>query len=217
MAAVPLSVLLCDRQPVVREGLRSWLRADGFAVVAEVGDATEAVIEAERLQPAIAILGASPSERAVATACEGISARSPDTAIIVLAAALDDDEVLQVAHAGARAYLLKDTVDSDLPRVLRRVADGERVVDAAAAAAVFRAEQQVAPPTLTCQELNVVRLAAEGCTNRQIGERLYLSRHTVKDYLGTAMRKLEVDSRVEAAVEAGRRGLLDPSTLKKAS
>jgi DNA-binding NarL/FixJ family response regulator len=65
--------------------------------------------------------------------------------------------------------------------------------------------------------LNVVRLAAQGCTNRQIGERLYLSRHTVKEYLSHAMRKLEVDTRVEAVVEAERRGLLGPPPLAKAS
>ncbi len=217
MAAVPLTVLLCDRQPVVREGLRSWLRADEFDVVAEVDDATEAVIQAERLRPEIAILGAATSDHAVAPACVGIADRSPETATVVLAAAVDDDEVLKAAHAGARAYLLKDSLDAGLPSVLRRVASGERVVDAAAASAVFRAQHELARPSLTHQELNVVRLAAEGCTNREIGERLYLSRHTVKEYLSTAMRKLEVGSRVEAAVEADRRGLLDHSVLRKAS
>jgi DNA-binding NarL/FixJ family response regulator len=216
VVAVTLTVLLCDRQPVVREGLRSWLRADEFEVVAEVGDAANAVSEAERLRPEIAILGASAFDHAVAGACVEIADRSPETATVVLASAVDDDEVLKAAHAGARAYLLKDTVDADLPGVLRRVAAGERVVDAAAAAAVFRAQQQ-ARPSLTGRELNVVRLAAEGCTNREIGERLYLSPHTVKDYLRTAMRKLEVDSRVAAAVEAGRLGLLEPPMLRKAS
>ena len=217
MPGAPLTVLLADRQPVVREGLRSWLRADDFDVVAEVDDPAKAVIAAERLRPEIAILGAAPFDQAVVSACLGIALRSPETATVVLASTIDDDEVLSAADAGACAYLLKDTVGADLPGVLGRVAAGERVVDAAAAAAVFRAQQQRARPSLTWQELNIVRLAAEGCTNREIGERLYLSRHTVKEYLSTAMRKLEVDSRVEAAVEAGRRGLLEPSTLRRAS
>jgi DNA-binding NarL/FixJ family response regulator len=214
--AGPLTVLLSDRQPVVREGLRSWLRADDFDVVAEVGDAAQAVAETERLRPAIAVLGASAFDHAVAGACVEIASRSPETATVVLASAVDDDEVLKAAHAGTRAYLLKDTVDADLPGILRRVAAGERVVDAAAAAAVFRAQQH-ARPSLTGRELTIVRLAAEGFTNREIGERLYLSRHTVKDYLSTAMRKLEVDSRVAAAVEAERLGLLEPPILRQAS
>jgi DNA-binding NarL/FixJ family response regulator len=70
---------------------------------------------------------------------------------------------------------------------------------------------------LTEQELRVLELAAQGFTNREIGARLYLSRHTVKEYLSHAMRKLEVDSRVAAVVEAGRRGLLGPIPLSKAS
>jgi DNA-binding NarL/FixJ family response regulator len=215
VTASRLTALVADRQPVVREGLRSWLRADDFEVVAEVESAAEAVIAAERLRPEILILGVSASERTVAAACVAITDRSPGTATVVLADELDDGEVLDAALAGARAYLLKETVDANLPNVLRRIAAGDQVVDAAAAAALFRAQQQSVRPALTDQELKIVRLAAEGCTNREIGRRLYLSRHTVKEYLSKAMRKLEVGSRVEAAVEAGRRGLLEAPIPKR--
>lgn len=217
VVAARLTTLVADRQPVVREGLRSWLHADDFEIVAEVGDAAEAVIQAERLSPEIAILGTSASEHALAAACVAIADLSPGTATVVLADAVDDDEVLGAALAGVRAFLLKETVDADLPDVLRRVAAGEQVVDAAAAGALFRAQQQSMRRPLTDQELKIVRLAAEGCTNREIGKRLYLSQHTVKDYLGNAMRKLEVGSRVEAAVEAGRLGLLEAPLQRKAS
>jgi DNA-binding NarL/FixJ family response regulator len=216
VGAALLTAVVADRQPLVREGLRSWLRADDFEVVAEVESAADAVIAAERLRPEILILGVSASERTVAAACVAITDRSPGTATVVLADEVDDDEVLDAALAGARAYLLKDTVDANLPNVLRRIAAGDQVVDAAAAAALFRAQQQSVRPALTDQELKVVRLAAEGCTNREIGKRLYLSRHTVKEYLSKAMRKLEVGSRVEAAVEAGRRGLLEAPIPKRA-
>ena len=217
MLAARLTAVVSDPQPVVREGLRSWLRADGLDVVAEVGDAAEAVAEAKRLRPAILILGASASDRSVAEACAAIAELSPETAAVVLAETVDDDEVLKAALAGARAYLLKDSVDAGLPAVLRRIAAGEQVVDAAAAAALFRAQRQNAQMHLTDQELKVVRLAAEGCTNPEIGQRLYLSPHTVKEYLSNAMRKLKVDSRVEAAVEADRRGLLRPPLPTKAA
>jgi two-component system response regulator DevR len=195
--------------------LRSWLRADGFDVVAEVDRAAEAILAAERLRPQIAILGASASEHAMAAACVAIAERSPSTATVVLAEAADDDQVLEAALSGARAFLLKETVDAELPDVLRRVAAGEQVVDATAAAALFRAKQQSMKRPLTNQELRIVRLVAEGCTNREIGRRLYLSRHTVKEYLSNAMRKLEVGSRVEAAVEAGRLGLLEARLQKE--
>jgi DNA-binding NarL/FixJ family response regulator len=197
--------------------LRSWLRADDFEIVAEVDDAAKAVVEAERLRPEIAILGASSSERTIAAACAAIADRSPGTATVVLADAVDDNEVLKAAVAGARAFLLKDTVDADLPDVLRRVAAGEQVVDAAAARALFRAQGERLRRPLTDQELKIVRLAAAGCTNREIGKRLYLSPHTVKEYLSNAMRKLEVGSRVEAAVEAGRLGLLEVPLQRRAS
>ena len=185
----PLTTLVADRQPVVREGLRSWLRADEFEIVAEVDDAAEAAVEAERLCPEIAILGASASEHGVVAACVAIADRSPGTATVVLADVVDDEEVLEVALAGARALLSKETVDAGLPGVLRRVAAGEQVLDLSVAGALFRAKQQSMRKTLTAQELKIVRLAAEGCTNREIGRRLYLSRHTVKDYLSNAMRE----------------------------
>src|SRR5947209_1406458 len=116
------------------------------------------------------------------------------------------------AGAGAAAYLVEDLERVDLLDAVRRVAAGGRLVDPRAGAAVFRARA-----SLSSQELRVLTLAAEGFTNREIGSRLFLSRHTVKEYLSNAMRKLGVDSRVSAVVEANRRGLLDPSRLTKAS
>ena len=214
---MPLTVLIADRHPVVRDGLRSWLAGGDFSVVAVVATAGEAVEAAVRLRPDVAVLDMWPGDDGTASACALIAERSPETATVVFAGELDEESLLQVAEAGARGYLLKHATAPDLPGVLRRIAAGERVVDPTAAAALFRAQRRNSRPRLTGQELNVVRLAAQGCTNRQIGERLYLSRHTVKEYLSHAMRKLEVESRVEAVVEAERRGLLGPPPLARAS
>lgn len=197
--------------------MRSWLAGGDFSVVAEVATAGEAVEAAVRLRPDVAVLDMWPGDDGTASACALIAERSPETATVVFAGELDEQSLLQVAEAGARGYLLKHATAPDLPGVLRRIAAGERVVDPTAAAALFRAQRRNSRPRLTGQELNVVRLAAQGCTNRQIGERLYLSRHTVKEYLSHAMRKLEVESRVEAVVEAERRGLLGPPPLARAS
>ena len=214
---MPLTVLIADRHPVVRDGLRSWLAGGDFSVVAVVATAGVAVEAAVRLRPDVAVLDMWPGDDGTASACALIAERSPETATVVFAGELDEESLLQVAEAGARGYLLKHATAPDLPGVLRRIAAGERVVDPTAAAALFRAQRRNSRPRLTGQELNVVRLAAQGCTNRQIGERLYLSRHTVKEYLSHAMRKLEVESRVEAVVEAERRGLLGPPPLARAS
>ena len=194
-------VLVADGYPVVRAGLRQFLDAPDVAVVGEAATGAEAVSAAARLRPDVVVLDA-----ALADACREIPAA------VVLATSVAPDLVAAAAQAGAAAYLVKDLEGPELLDAVRRVAAGERLVDPRAGAAMFEARA-----ALSSQEVRVLTLAAEGCTNREIGSRLHLSRHTVKEYLSNAMRKLGVDSRVSAVVEAGRRGLLDPSRLPKAS
>ncbi|HEY2938252.1 MAG TPA: response regulator transcription factor [Gaiellaceae bacterium] len=212
-----LSVLLVDQYPAVREGLRAWLADTEFEVVADVATADEAIEAASRLGPDVVVLDAGVPDAGGAALCEAILQQSPDAAIVVYSGYFDEETVVAAADAGARAYLLKDADEPDLADVLRRVAAGERCVDPRVAAALFRAQGRSGRRRLTEQELSVIRLAAEGFTNREIGARLYLSPHTVKEYLSHAMRKLGVESRVAAVVEAGRRGLLGPVPLSKAS
>jgi two-component system response regulator DevR len=214
---VRLSVLLVDRYPVVREGLRAWLSGSDFEVVGDVATSQEALEAASRLRPDLVVLDARLADGGGPALCAAIAELLPDTATVVYAGELDEETVLAAAAAGARAYLLKSAPKPDLANVLRRVAAGERFVDPTVAEVLFRAQGPRARPRLTDQELRVLQLAAQGFTNREIGARLYLSRHTVKEYLSHAMRKLEVDSRVSAVVEAGRRGLLGPMPLSKAS
>lgn len=192
---VTVRVLVADGYPVVRAGLRQFLDAPEVAVVGEAATEAEAVSAAARLRPDVVVLDA-----ALADACRKIP-----TAVVVLSTSGAPALVAAAAEAGAAAYLVKDLEGPDLLAAVRRVAAGERLVDPHAGA------------SLSNQEVKVLTLAAEGCTNREIGSRLHLSRHTVKEYLSNAMRKLGVDSRVSAVVEAGRRGLLDPSRLPKAS
>jgi two-component system response regulator DevR len=195
-------VLVADGYPVVRAGIRQFLRARDVAVVGEAATAAAATSAAKRLRPDVVVLDA-----ALVDACRQIRA-----AVVVLSTAVAPELVAAAAEAGAAAYLVKDLEAADLLDAVRRVAAGERLVDPRAGAAVLQAGA-----ALSSQELRVLRLVAEGFTNREIGSRLYLSRHTVKEYLSHAMRKLGVDSRVSAVVEAERRGLLDPSRLPKAS
>lgn len=195
-------VLVADGYPVVRAGLRQFLRARDIAVVGEAATAAEAVSAASRLRPDVVVL-----DSALAEACRQI-----ETAVVIVATSVAPDLVAAAGKAGAAAYLVKDLEGPELLAAVRRVAAGERLVDPRAGAAALQSGA-----SLSSQELRVLTLAAEGFTNREIGSRLYLSRHTVKEYLSNAMRKLGVDSRVSAVVEASRRGLLDPSHLPKAS
>jgi DNA-binding NarL/FixJ family response regulator len=195
-------VLVADGYPVVRSGLRQFLHAPDVAVVGEAATAAETAAAATRLRPDVVVLDAR-----FADACRQIPA-----AVVVLSTSVAPGLVAAAAEAGAIAYLVKDVEAAELLDAVRRAAAGERVVDPRAGAAIFQA-----PTSLSSQELRVLALAAEGFTNREIAGRLFLSRHTVKEYLSNAMRKLGVDSRVSAVVEANRRGLLDPSGLSKAS
>ena len=197
-----VGVLVADGYPVVRAGLCQFLRARDVAVVGEAATAAEAVSAASRLRPDVVVL-----DSALAEACRQI-----ETAVVIVATSVAPDLVAAAGKAGAAAYLVKDLEGPELLAAVRRVAAGERLVDPRAGAAALQSGA-----SLSSQELRVLTLAAEGFTNREIGSRLYLSRHTVKEYLSNAMRKLGVDSRVSAVVEASRRGLLDPSHLPKAS
>jgi DNA-binding NarL/FixJ family response regulator len=211
------SVLIVDEYPAIRAGLRAWLAGTEFHVAGEAVSAGEALDATAHLQPDVVVLGASLPDAGGPALCTTILERLPEAAVVVYSGYFDDETVAAAADAGARAYLLKDTQEPDLADVLRRVVNGERFVDPRVAGELFRARGRTRRSRLTSQELSVVRLAAEGCTNREIGARLYLSRHTVKEYLSHAMRKLGVESRVEAVVEAGRRGLLGPVPLSRAS
>jgi two-component system, NarL family, response regulator DevR len=208
-------VLLVDDHRVVREGLRRCLDAPGVAVIGEAATGAAAIAAAAELHPDVVVLDARLPDLPCAHVCEALLESVPGVEVAVLSAYLDPQLVAAAADAGASAYLLKDAEELDLADAVRRVAAGERLVDPRAAAAALGTRRSA--PRLSDQELRVLALAAQGCTNREIGTRLFLSRHTVKEYLSNAMRKLEVDNRVEAVVEANRRGLLEQPVLPRAS
>ena len=195
--SVRLSVLLVDRHPVVREGLRAWLAGPDFDVVGDVATSVEALEAASRLRPDLVVLEARLADGGGAALCAAIAELLPDTATVVYAGELDEETVLAAAAAGARAYLLKDAQKPDLANVLKRVAAGERFVDPTVAAVLFRAQGPSARPRLTAQELRVLQLAAQGFTNREIGARLYISPKTVEQHVARLRQKLVAGNRAE--------------------
>jgi DNA-binding NarL/FixJ family response regulator len=202
---VSVRVLLVEPNRLLRRGIHAELSGNDAEVVAEAATGREAIEAAAEHDPDVVVLNSKLPDRPAAEVCSELAARSPRAAVIVLAEPDDHQDVNAAIEAGARAYLLNDAVDLDLSAAVRRVLAGESVIDPRAAAALRDAQHE---PRLTSQELKVLRLVAEGLTNPEIGSRLYLSRHTVKEYLSHAMRKLEATNRIDAVRKATALGLI---------
>jgi two-component system response regulator DesR len=198
-------VLLVEPNRIVRQGIRAELSQNGAEVVAEAGTAAEAVAAAGAHRPDVVILDLELRGSSAAQLCRDLAAWAP---VIALGREGDESSAETALRSGAQAYLLKDSDELDLGDAIARVLRGERVIDPRAAAAVLDSRHGD-EPKLSGQELKVLRLAAEGLTNPEIGGRLHLSRHTVKEYLSHAMRKLEVGNRIEAVRKATELGLIE--------
>jgi len=202
----PAGVVLIDADRLVREGLRAILVREGFPVLADVASlrAGESVL---RTTAAAAVL-LDPDLPGVdrGGACRRIVAAGP-APVIVLSNRCDAGSVRGALDAGVRGYLVKRSgLETELAAVLRRVVAGKIVLDRRAIA-ILRDEGRPGAG-LSPREREVLMLVADGLSNTEIGRRLHLSRHTVKEYLSVAMRKLGVATRVEAALTATRLGLL---------
>lgn len=201
-------VLVVEPSKIVRQGIRSELVANGARVVAEAATGEAAIAAAATHHPEVVLIDSQLPDRSCTDVCAAILGEHAAAAIIVLSRSNSEASVRAALDAGARAFVLEDSAELDLPRTIERVLAGERVVDPAAAATLLDSPAGD-QPRLTTQELNVLRLVAEGLTNPEIGERLYLSRHTVKEYVSHAMHKLEATNRVEAVRKAVELGLIE--------
>ena len=185
------------------------LARNGAEIVAEAATGADAIAAAGEHRPDLVVLDFQLPDTSGIEICEQLAERLPGTPIVVLSDRADEASVVSALESGARAYLLKDADDLDLGGAIEQVLAGERVIDPRAASAVIDSRRGAADPKLSRQELKVLRLVAEGLTNPEIGARLYLSRHTVKEYLSHAMRKLEVTNRIEAVRKATELGLIE--------
>jgi two-component system response regulator DevR len=217
---VSTRVLIVDDHAIVRRGLRSILELEqDIAVVGEAGGPAEALRMVERSRPEVVLLDLKLSPEGDAdglAVCSRILERRPETGVVVLSTFLDDRLVAEALRRGARAYVLKDVDLSELVRIIRAVARGESGFDSRSAAVVRAlAAGKAAPsagderPALTEREREVVRLIAEGLTNREIGQSIFVSESTVKFHVRNVMRKLDVHHRAEVAYAGSRLGLLE--------
>src|SRR6266496_3075871 len=209
---VPVRIVLVDDHAILRQGLRSLLeREHDLQVVGEASSAGEALAVVERTRPTIVVLDMklSPaSDNDGLGLCARLTKRYPGLSVLVLSTFVDDALVVSAIEHGASGYVVKDVDTVELVRSIRLVARNGSAFDSRSAAAMVRsihAPQARSP--LTDRELNVLRLVANGLSNRGIGAHLHLSETTVKFHVRNIMRKLDATSRAEAVYKAAKNGL----------
>jgi two-component system, NarL family, response regulator DevR len=207
----PIRVLLVDDHRIVRQGLRSILDPDPeFEVVGETGDGAGALQLVAELQPDIILLDLKLPNMDGVVLCQRIMELYPQTAVLALTAFIDQSLVNACLQAGARGYLLKDAENLHLKEQLMAVMQGYVALDPRAAGMLtdLVRRQPTGGDILSLRDLEVLRLIAQGLTNREISTRLHLSENTVKGYVKEVMAKMGVHNRVEAVLLAKERGIL---------
>lgn len=201
-----IRVYLVDDHEVVRQGLRALLAsADDIEVIGEAGSVGMALAEVTEDPPDVLVLDVRLPDGSGVEICREVRSRHPEVAAVMLTSFADDEAVYEAIMAGAAGYLLKETRGTDLVDAVRRVAAGESLLDPQVTGKVLarlrqgdREDPRLAE--LTDQERRILALVAEGLTNRSIGEELRLAEKTVKNYMSSILRKLDMDRRTEAAV-----------------
>jgi DNA-binding NarL/FixJ family response regulator len=205
-------VLIVDDHPVVRDGLRGMLQAQpDLEVIADAANGHEALAAVARHHPDLVLMDLRMPELDGVEATRRIRAEHPDVKVLVLTTYDTDADILPAIEAGATGYLLKDAPRERLFSAVRAAARGETVLAPTVAAKLVHSIQ--ARPDheqLTPRELDVLRLVADGLTNRAIARRLHISEATVKTHLVHTYAKLGVDDRTAAVMSALEQGLLRP-------
>jgi two-component system response regulator DevR len=207
----PVRVVLVDDHRIVRQGLRSILDPDPrFEVVGEASNGADALRIVVEQRPDIVLLDLKLPGMGGVELCQRMVQISPKMAVLILTAFIDRNLVDACLRAGARGYLLKDAENLHLREQLLAVAQGHAALDPRAADVLTDYIHQYDPPpeVLTLREMEILRLIAQGLTNKEIGSRLHLSENTVKGYVKDILAKMDVRNRIEAVLRAKDRGLL---------
>ena len=213
MGKEPIRLLVVDDQSIVRKGIRALLeQVDDIAVVGEASNGLEAVSKAETLQPDVILMDLVMPEMDGITAIQEILTRRPEMRIMALTSFVAEDKVFPAIKAGAVGYLLKDSEPEELITAIRKVNRGEPSLHPTIAKMLLgEITQPVKPPLtpdpLTEREVDVLRLVAQGLSNRQIAEQLVIGEATVRTHVGNILTKLHLANRVQATLYALREGL----------
>ena len=220
--AFPVRLLVADDHEMVRTGLRTILESDSrIRVVGEAGTPKDAVYQAALLRPDIVLLDVRMGQGSGIDACREILGRNLGSKVIMLTSFADEEAVYGSIMAGAAGYLLKEINKAALIDAVLAVHEGRSLLDPEVTRKVLErirkmaaATDEVSRAALSDQEKRVLRLAAQGKTNKEIAADLYLSDKTVKHHVSNILSKLNLSSRAQAAVWATQHGLLDEPERK---
>jgi DNA-binding NarL/FixJ family response regulator len=205
-------VFLLDDHEIVRRGVRQLLEDSGeILVVGEAATASEALSRIPPTRPNVAVLDVRLPDGNGIEVCREVRSRHPEIQCLMLTSFSDDEALFQAIVAGAAGYLLKQLKGTDIVDAVRRVAQGQSLLDPALTRRVL--ERLREPPEederlarLTPQERRILALIADGLTNRQIAEEVHLAEKTVKNYVSNLLAKLGMERRTQAAVFVARLG-----------
>lgn len=201
-----IRILIADDHSLVRHGLAAIINMEeDTQVVGEAGDGEEAIALWRELRPDVVLMDLRMPRVEGVEAIKRIRAEDPRAGIIVLTTFDHDEDIYAGLRAGAKAYLLKDVEPEELFRCIRAVHSGEAYLQSKVA---VRLAQRVHDESLTGREEQILKLLAEGKSNRAIGQALFITESTVKSHLKSLFVKLDVTSRAEAVALAARRGLV---------
>ena len=216
------TIVLADDHPLIRQAVRSALEKEAdFKIVAEAGDGKEAVKLAEELIPDVVIMDISMPNMNGLEATRQIKATHPNIAVLALTIHDEDEYILGILEAGAAGYLLKTIFSTELIAAVRSIVAGEMVLSPSIAPRLMKhAARRLAKPVplgageiMSVREIEVLKLAAQGLSNKDIATELNLSLRTVKGYLQEIFSKLRVGSRTEAIITSLHAGIISLEDL----
>lgn len=215
-----IRILLADDHRIVRAGIRQLLQdEDDLQVIAEADDGEEAQTLIEKHRPDVAVLDIQMPKASGIEVTRWVRAHLPEVGVLILTAYNDDPYVMAVLQAGANGYVLKTAGAEELIQAVRDVNEGKSALDPSITQKLMsnlfrRSEKTAAVEPLTDRELDVLRLAAKGFTNKAIGIQLGISDRTVQGHLAHIFAKMQATSRTEAVMRAVSLGWISQSTGK---
>ena len=211
VTSMAIRIMIADDHAVVRQGLRMFLTLDPtLEIVGEATNGKEALQQARDIKPDVVLMDLLMPVMDGIEATAAIKRELPDTEVIALTSVLEDSSVIGAIRAGALGYLLKDTKAEELIQAIKAAYEGQVQLSPQAAARLMReVRAPESPETLTERETEVLRLLAEGHSNKEIAQILTIGEKTVKTHVSSILAKLNVSSRTQAALYAVRIGLVD--------